>query len=110
MNHLRGFIPFAVKLQRVFGIERGDKLADHGLRLLPLVPPQHPDVGHQPRHRTDRHTANFALDVVSDLLHSKEDVKKRKAKMVNGKRMCDENASALGHRKTSMEEGNRGTN
>lgn len=74
------FVPFIVKLQSVLAIQRGYKLSDHSLGLLPLVPPQHPDMGHQPGHRTDCHTANLSLDVISDLLHSERDDGSKKKK------------------------------
>lgn len=64
------FVPFVVELQSVLAVQWGHKLANHSLRLLPLIPPQHSDVGHQPGHCTDGHTAHLSLDVVSDLLHS----------------------------------------
>lgn len=78
------FVPFIVKLQSVLAIQRGYKLSDHSLGLLPLVPPQHPDMGHQPGHRTDCHTANLSLDVISDLLHSERDDGSKKKKRKEG--------------------------
>jgi len=73
VEHESVFVPFIVELQRVLPVQRGHELPDHRLGLIPLVPPQHPDVGHQPGHRADCHTAHFPLDVVSDLLHAGRD-------------------------------------
>lgn len=67
-------VPFVVKLQGVFSIKWSHQLPDHSLRFLPLIPPQHSNVGHQPGHSTNGHTADLSLDVVCDLLQ-----KKRKA-------------------------------
>lgn len=64
------FVPFIVKLKSVLAIQRCDKLPDHSLRLLPLISPQHPHMGHQPGHCAYCHTAHFPLDVVSYLLCS----------------------------------------
>lgn len=64
------FVPFIVKLKSVLAIQRRDKLPDHSLRLLPLISPQHPHMGHQPGHCTYCHTAHFPLDVISYLLCS----------------------------------------
>lgn len=71
VNH--SFVPFIVELQCVFPIQWSHELSDHSLRLLPLIPPQHSDVSHQPGHRTDGHTAHLSLNVVSDFLHSEDD-------------------------------------
>ena len=71
-------VPFIVKLQSVFRVQRGYELPDHSLRFLPLIPSQHPDMSHQPRHCTDRHAAHFPFDVVSDLLRSREMIVIRK--------------------------------
>lgn len=67
------FLPFIVKLKRVLAIQRRDKLPDHSLRLLPLISPQHPHMGHQPGHCTYCHTAHFPLDVISYLLSSERE-------------------------------------
>lgn len=63
-------VPFIVKLQSIFSIQWSNKLSNHRLRLLPLIPPQHSHMGHQPRNCADCHAANFSLNVVCDLLHS----------------------------------------
>lgn len=84
------FVPFIVKLQSVLPIQWGYKLSDHSLGLLPLIPPQHPDMGHQPGHCTDGHTAHFPLDVVSNFLHSeKNDKSKKRGRKDTVRRMPD---------------------
>ena len=82
------FVPFIVKLQGVLPVQWGYKLSDHSLGLLPLVPPQHPDVSHQPGHCTDRHAAHFPLNVVSDLLHSERDDSSKKRGRKDVVRIC----------------------
>ena len=80
-------VPFIVKLQRVLPIQRSHQLPDHRLRLLPLVSPQHPDVGDQPGHRAYGHTAYLPLNVVSDLLHSdreRDDIRKKRGRKETG--------------------------
>lgn len=98
----QSFVPFIVKLQSVLPIQWGYKLSDHSLGLLPLIPPQHPDVCHQPGHRTDGHTAHLPLDVVSDLLPSerndsskkrgRKDVVRRMHGRVKGERILTKTA------------------
>lgn len=71
------FVPFIIKLQSVFAIQWCHKLSDHSLGLLPLIPPQHPHMGHQPGHCTYCHAAYFPLDVISNPLYSARGQEKR---------------------------------
>lgn len=66
-------VPFIVKLKGVLAVQRRDQLSDHSLRLLPLISPEHPHMGHQPGHCAYCHTAHFPLDVISDLLYSERE-------------------------------------
>lgn len=60
--------PLIVELQGVLTIQWPCQLADHLQRLLTLIQPQHPHMGHKPSHSTHCQTAHLSLDIICDFL------------------------------------------
>ncbi|KAL0597993.1 Zinc finger protein [Plecturocebus cupreus] len=56
------------KLQGVLTKQWSCQLENHLQRLLTLIQPQHPVMGHKPSHSTHHQTAHLPFDVISDFL------------------------------------------